>query len=415
MPLRTAHPRTPSRQGVRKVSYLLAALFALTLLFTSIPQADAVTQSDINALKSQREQISNNKSSIQQKISSVQNDKAQAVQKKVLIEEQIDVLRQEISVVDSIIKEYDTQISAKAAELAAAEAEEARYYDLFRTRVRAMEESGDVSYLAILFESSDFSDLIDRMNLIGEIMEYDNRTMDKLEEARNAVADAKTQLESLRGEQVEAKQALQASQKELNTQQAELDAMVEAMEAKAADYQKQLAAIDEDFVDLTNEIAAAESKYAAQLAAQNPNYGGGGTATLTGNGGFIWPLPSKGTITSNYGNRTDPFSGGAGNHLGTDIAMKAGTNIFAAKAGTVVISTFHPSYGNYVVISHADGSRTLYAHMRQRNVTAGQSVSQGQVIGFVGTTGSSTGNHLHFEVWRGSTGSTRTNPMQFFS
>lgn len=413
MPLRTAHPNAPSGQGVRKVSRFLATLFALTLLFTTIPQVDAITQSDINALKAQREQISNNKSAISQKISVVKNDKEQAVQRKVLLEEQIDVLRQEISVIDSIIRQYDAQISDKAAELAKAEAEEARYFELFCTRVRAMEESGDVSYWSILFDSSDFSDLIDRMNLIGEIMDYDNRTIDALQEARDAVAEAKSQLESLRGEQVEAKQSLQASQNELKTQQAEVDALVNEMEAKAKEYEKQLSAFDEDFIDLSNEIAAAESKYAAQLAAQNPS-GGGGTATLTGSGGFIWPLPSRGTITSPYGSRTDPFSGRSSTHLGTDIAMKAGTNIFAAKAGTVVISTFHASYGNYVVIAHADGSRTLYAHMRQRVAVAGQSVSQGQVIGYVGTTGSSTGNHLHFEVWRGSTGSTRTNPMQFF-
>lgn len=415
MPIRTAPAEQSSHRGVQRLSRFLLAFLAVALIFTAYPHAEAKsTQQQINDLKQQQQQINQSKSSLQTKISAVQNDKAQLVKKKCLLEEQIELIRSNLRVTNSLIAKYDQQIADKTIELDKAKAEEARYYDLFCQRVRSMEEGGDISYWAVVFNASDFSDLIDRINMISEVMDYDKHMMDALEVARAAVADAKSQLEEMRTGQVEAKRSLEASQAEMKKQQGALDALISEMQSKEAQYKDQLDNLAEDSVDLSHEIAAAERKYASELEAARQQSGSTGSATLTGSGGFIWPLPGHTHITSKYGMRTHPISGRRSFHGGVDVGAPGGSKIVAAKAGTIVISGYNSSYGNYVVIAHYDGSKTLYAHMKSRAVSAGASISQGSAIGYVGTTGSSTGNHLHFEVWKGSSSSTRTNPMSFF-
>lgn len=402
---------TLSPQGNKHLSgavRLLCAALALLVAFTALPplQAGAVTQAEINALKEKQKQISNSKSSIQDKITAVQNDKAQAVKKKTLIEEQIEVIRQELEVTNALIKQLDQQIIEKTAELEAAQEEEREYTKLFNQRVRSMEEQGTVSYWSVLFNSASFSDLLDNMNMVSEIMDHDNQVMDELERIRITIADAKTQLETARAEQQAAKDQLEASNAQLKSQQKEVDALVKQIEAAESEYRDQLHEMDMNSNSLSKEIAAAEKKYAEQLAAQQ--------GTSSGNGGYLWPLPPGHTNSSSeYGWRNCPFHGRE-LHTGIDLPAKAGTEIYASKGGTVIISTYNSSYGNYVVIAHPEGGKTLYAHMKSRVATVGSTVKQGQVIGYVGTTGSSTGNHLHFEVWKGSTSSTRVNPRSCF-
>lgn len=132
-----------------------------------------------------------------------------------------------------------------------------------------------------------------------------------------------------------------------------------------------------------------------------------------GSGGYAWPLPGYTRISSPFAYRNCPYHGRE-LHGGIDLPAPRGTSILAAKAGVVAKSTYNASYGNYVVLRHPDGTQTLYAHMSARTVTAGQTVHQGMVIGKVGSTGNSTGNHLHFETWTSSSSGSRVNPMQYF-
>ncbi len=403
------------------LSRVIPIALIVAMLFSVIPTGFAITAADIEKLKDEREAIAAQKVEVEAKLADVQDDMDDAVARKMLLEEQIEIIRGQLAITNNMILYYDGEIALKTEELAAAEAEEAKYYQLFCDRVRAMEEGEQASYWSILFESDDFEELLDRMNQISEIMTYDNYVMEELEKARLAVAAAKADLELLREEQAAEKVILEATEAELFTQQQQVDALVKEIEAQQERYKNELGELSVDEHDLSDDIAAAEKQYqeqlAAQAAAQNSGGGGGssgGTATLTGNGGFVWPTPGHYRVTSDYGPRIHPISGSSSFHGGTDIGAPGGANIQAMKAGTVVIATYNSSYGNYVVISHYDGSKTLYAHMRSMAVSAGQSVNQGQVIGYVGTTGSSTGNHLHFEVWKGSSSSTRTDPMQFF-
>jgi murein DD-endopeptidase MepM/ murein hydrolase activator NlpD len=414
MPIGTTQPKKPRHLGVWKASRFFCALLALVFVFSSVPNVTAVTQSQINSLKEQKKEITSSKQALQEKITAIQNDKAQAAQKKSLLEQQIEAIRQDLNVTNNLIAQYDQDIADKAVELENAKAEEARYYDLFCERVRDMEEYGDVSYWAVLFNSSDFSDLLDRINMIGEIMDHDNQVMDQLAVARAAVATAKDQLETARAEQQEAKQSLEASHAELKKQEAAVDALVAEMKAKESEYKDKIDELSEDLTDLSGDIAAAERQYAAQIEAARKAAQEQGGGTIAGTGGFIWPVPGYTKVSSPYGWRTHPITGRQSFHGGIDIPARAGTKILASKSGTVVISGYNSSYGNYVVIAHYDGTKTLYAHMKSRAVSAGSAVNQSQVIGYVGTTGSSTGNHLHFETWTGSSSGTRTNPMNYF-
>lgn len=200
------------KRHIRKnLSRVLLSLLAVVFVFASVPFVDVdarVTQDDINALKQKQAEITSSKKDIQGKISAAQSEKAKATQQKALLEEQIEVIRQELNVTNNLIDQLNRQIEEKTAELEEAKAEEARYFDLFCDRVRDLEEGGDINYLSVLFDCSDFSDLLDQLNLIGEIAEYDNNVMDALAAAREKVANAKAELETARVEEQNAKAQL---------------------------------------------------------------------------------------------------------------------------------------------------------------------------------------------------------------
>ena len=376
------------------------------------------------------------------------------------MEQQLNVLNQQIQVSENLLAQYARQITEKEAELEQAKAKEAEYQAEFEQRVRAMEERGNVSYWSVLFQASDFSDLLDWINMIGELMDYDNQILDQLAEARQAVTQAKADLEQSRQGQQETLAQQQSQQAQLQAQQAEVDRLIQEITAQSDVYARQIEQLEDSQDAVAQQIAQAEATYQKQLAAEkaaaeqaaqkaaaekaaaekaaaaakaaaekaaqqkqqtSSSSGGGSTSsgsqssqTTASASGFLWPIASSHRVTSPFGWRTHPITGRQHLHGGIDIAAPNGTPIMASKAGVVVISQYGSSYGNYVVISHPDGTRTLYAHMSQRNVSAGDTVRQGQTVGLVGSTGSSTGNHLHFETWTGSSSSSRVNPMQFF-
>ena len=291
-----------------------------------------------------------------------------------------------------------------------------------------MEEDGTVSYLSVIFNAESFSDMLDQIDRVTEIMEYDNHIMDELAAARQAVADAKAQLEADKADEEAARSELAAQQADLVAQEKQVDSLIAQIKSQSATYASQLEELQADANAIAGQISSAEAAYAAQIAEarrqeelrrqqqqQQQQSSGGGTSasTTTGSGGYIWPLSGYTRVSSPFGYRNCPFHGRE-LHGGCDIPAPGGTPIKAAKAGVVIISTYGASYGNYVVIAHGDGTRTMYAHQSSRAVSAGQTVSQGQTIGYVGSTGSSTGNHLHFEVWTGSSSSSRVNPMNYF-
>lgn len=440
-----------------------ALLLACALALGCLPHAQAASRSAIESLQSQQASLSVQKAELQKKLDGIRSSQGQALNKKNLVEQQLNVLNQQIQVSEDLLAQYAQQITEKEAELEAAKAKEAQYQAEFEERVRAMEERGNVSYWSVLFQASDFSDLLDWINMIGELMDYDDQILDQLAEARQAVAQAKADLEQSRQGQQETLAQQQSQQAQLQAQQAEVDRLIQEITTQSDVYARQIEQLEDSQDAVAQQIAQAEATYQKQLAAekaaaekaaaekaaaekaaaeqaakaaqaaaqkaaqqqkqQSSGSSASGSSSSSGSqssqttasaSGFLWPIASSHRVTSPFGWRTHPITGRQHLHGGIDIAAPNGTPILAAKAGVVVISLYGSSYGNYVVLSHPDGTRTLYAHMSQRSVSAGDTVRQGQTVGLVGSTGSSTGNHLHFETWTGSSSSSRVNPMQFF-
>ena len=379
----------------------LTAAVAVSLLPEAVVvPASAVTQAEIDAMKEEANSLKQQQEEIQDQLDSLAADRENAMARKTLLEQQINATRAEINTIAAQISKYDELIAQKQTELDEAEAEEQAQYELFCERVRYMEEQGEVSYWSILFSSKDFADLLDNAMMVEEIMDYDNQVMDQLIALREQIEQDKAELETARQEQQDAKAEQEAAQANLQAQESEVDALLSQISNQEDELEAREAQLRAASDAATAEIAAAERELAAQIA------------NVPSESGFLWPLPGRYNLSSLFGSRKHPITGKANNHTGIDIPASGGTSILAAKSGVVTTSTYNNSYGNYVVVSHSDGTSTLYAHMVRRNCSKGDTVSQGQVIGYVGTTGSSTGNHLHFEV---RVNGSRVDPINYFT
>ena len=379
----------------------LTAAVAVSLLPEAVVvPASAVTQAEIDAMKEEANSLKQQQEEIQDQLDSLAADRENAMARKTLLEQQINATRAEINTIAAQISKYDELIAQKQTELDEAEAEEQAQYELFCERVRYMEEQGEVSYWSILFSSKDFADLLDNAMMVEEIMDYDNQVMDQLIALREQIEEDKAELETARQEQQDAKAEQEAAQANLQAQESEVDALLSQISNQEDELEAREAQLRAASDAATAEIAAAERELAAQIA------------NVPSESGFLWPLPGRYNLSSLFGSRKHPITGKANNHTGIDIPASSGTSILAAKSGVVTTSTYNNSYGNYVVVSHSDGTSTLYAHMVRRNCSKGDTVSQGQVIGYVGTTGSSTGNHLHFEV---RVNGSRVDPINYFT
>ena len=440
------------RQSVRALlrrgtALALALVMALSLTVLS---AGAVTQQEINDLKNKAQTLNNQKSQIQSELNKLAGSKNSAMQQKQLLEQKINVLREEIAVTEKTIASLNEQIEQKEQELAEAKAKEEQYFDLFCQRVRSMEEDGEISYWEVFFQAKSFSQLLDQVNKVGEIMDYDNQIMDELEVARQAVAQAKSELEESKRSQEAARNSLQAQKADLDAEANRVNALISQINSESAAYASQMEDLSESAGDVDRQIKQAEKAYADQLAAQRQaeaarqqqaqaaaaakqaaeqaaaaqaaratpsasttTPAASSTASMPASGSWRWPLSGYTRVSSPYGYRICPFHGRE-LHRGCDINCPGGTPIMAARSGVVLVSTYGSSYGNYVTIAHSDGMRSLYAHMSSRAVSAGSTVSAGQVIGYVGSTGTATGNHLHFEIWTNSSSNSCVNPMNYF-
>ena len=389
----------------RMLRRLFCVVLALALLLplsgpAAVIPASAVTQSEIDDLKDQAEDFDNQREELQEQIEAIQSDKSRALERKSLLEQQISATQAEINNIQAQIEKYTQLIAEKEAELAQAEAEEAELYEQFCQRVRYMEEEGEVSYWSILFSSSDFSDLLDNFMMVEEFIDYDNRMMEEILALQEQIQSDKAELETARTEQETARTEQEKAKADLQAQEAEVDSLIEEISGQEDLLEQQEAQLKAAADAMDDEIRRLEREMASQISG------------VVSESGFQWPLPASwNTLSSLFGNRTHPITGRPNNHTGIDIPASRNTEIYAAKSGVVVTSTYNSSYGNYVVVSHSDGTSTLYAHMNSRNATVGQTVSQGQVIGYVGTTGSSTGNHLHFEV---RVNGSRVDPVDYF-
>jgi len=377
---------------------LLCLVLALFLISAELTPVLAVTQKEIDNLKGDASDLKEERKELENELKALENDRAQVVKKKSILDQQISNTSQQIQNVEEQISKYTELIAQAEAELADAETKEDEQYKLFCQRIRAMEEQGTVNYWAFLFGAASFSDLLGRLDIVNEIMDYDQRVIDDLKALQADIAEKKAGLEINKSDSEAAKAELVSMKSELDAQRTQANNLISEIRANEAQYQDAIDELEREEEEIQAMIVKMSKELAAQQAANNKS----------NPGGYIWPVDSR-YITSTVGGRTSPGGVGSTNHKGTDIG-RVGYNsqIYAAKAGTVIVSTYSRSYGNYVVISHGSGNTTLYAHMSSRKAKVGQVVKQGDVIGITGSTGNSTGPHLHFEITENGE---RINPL----
>lgn len=372
---------------------VLVLAFVLTLVLSVVGSARAVSQSDIDALKDQQTQINNQRADIQSKIDELGAQVSSVMEQKEALDEKNELARQEIEIIDEQIALYDGLIEKKAQELVEAQKQEDEQKAALRVRMRAMEESGSMSYIAILFNATDFSDLLARMDYVSNVMEKDKKVEEDYRQARVNVENVKAEYEATQEEQVEKKSEAEEKKAQLETEISLAAQTIVELENNIEEYKAEY----EANAAQENAIQAQINAAAAALEKQQQQTIASGGTVVTGSGSMIWPCSVR-TVSSSYGYRVHPIFGDKRFHSGIDIAASYGDTVWAADSGTVIIATYSSSYGNYVSISHSNGTTTLYAHMSSLAVSAGQTVTQGQTIGYVGSTGWSTGAHLHFEV-----------------
>ena len=381
---------------------LLAALLAGALPAGSHPAHKAQAAST-SQLKSRLAELKSARAEANAAVEALEGESEKYSEKIAALDYQIQSTRAELNATQKIIDSLTRDIADKQEELDETTAELDDKQALFETRIRVMYENGDTTYLEVLLSSEDFSDMLTNMEIVSQIMDYDKRIVEEYKALKAQIETQKAALESDRKDKQDYADDLEQTYEEIEAQKKEykaLKAKVDSdLELKKAEAERMLREQDA----INDEIAALSRQEAASS-------GGGGGRVYSGS--LVWPCPSYSRISSPYGYRVHPISGTRKLHKGLDIAASSGNPVIAAASGTVVKSYFSSSYGNYVVISHGGGMMTAYAHMTRRMVSAGQTVAAGQQVGTVGSTGNSTGPHLHFEVYVG--GST-TNPMNYFS
>ena len=393
--------KQPKRQKADKRRVMVAALAGFMALLILLPMftmltggARAVTQSEIDALKQEQAESQARQEELKDQLAEAEEKQSAAEEQRSLLLAQLDAINDELDNINAQIALYDEQIAQKEAERKEAEAKEQAQYELFCQRVRAMEEEGTVSYWSILFNAESFSDMLDRLADIDAVMDYDNQIMDELIATREELERLQAELESARADEQAVKEEQEAKKAEQQAKVAEAEKVLEELNKNVAEVNRLLDEEDAAAAAIQADIVRKQ----AELEAQRQQNG----TTIVSESGYMWPLPGWYRISSPFGYRINPVSGRAQNHGGIDIPASGGTPILAAKSGQVITSVYgsgsYWSYGNYVVIDHGNGNSTLYAHMSSRAVSEGQMVTQGQVIGYVGTTGNSTGNHLHLEI-----------------
>ncbi len=407
------------KKTVSAICIALAFIMIVTLVVSLMGSFGALAaggQEEIDALEQQKQQLQSQQQSIQSNINDLVAQQADVIEQKAAMDEKNELARQEIELINEQIEVYTDLIDDKAKELEAAEKTEQEQLELYKKRVRSMEENGSYTYLDILFQCRSLSDVLSAIDMIGEIMESDKRLYEQYKESRENT-------ERIKGEYEQTLVLLGEKQETLEAEKAELEKQIAAavevinqlendIEAAKAEYAKAAAAEAAAQASINAIIAQmqAEEEAARQEAANNgQDYTGTGS---TATGTYIWPCPSCTYVTSKFGMREHPLFGDERPHTGIDIGAQAGAEVIAADSGTVAVATYSSSYGNYVTIYHSNGDYTLYAHMSSLTVTAGQNVTQGDVIGYVGSTGWASGPHLHFEIRvNGST----VDPTSYFS
>ena len=379
----------------------LSIVFSIVLSLVRV-NAFAVTQFELEEIQQEKNELTAQREQCQVKIDELQARQASALEQKAALDERNQYALKQVQLITEQVELYNELIAEKAEEVEAAKEKEQQHLKKYRARVRVMEENSEYNVLEVIFTASSFSEMLTAAEDIGEIMQSDEELMLEYMAARE-------ETERVVGEYEHVLSEYEEKQKELQAEQTRLQKQVEEAYNMVAGLKDNIASAIAEYkisVDAESEMAAyfdemskkfAEEQLALEGEANNP--------------GFIWPAPDCKAITSKFGYRWHPILNCERFHAGLDIGSQAGDVVIAAYSGIIAEAQYSDSYGNYVLINHGNGYSTIYAHMSSIAVEAGQPVSQGDTIGYVGSTGWSTAPHLHFEIRYSDV---RTDPATYF-
>ena len=437
------------------IAGILAAIMLLSLLSGLIPtRAKAMSSSEIreqiNALEAREAEIQGQIAQLDSQMEENLTEMQSVVAQKQRIDQEVFLLFQQIENINEQIAAYGVLIADKQDELDEAKQRHADLTAENIDRIRAMEENGKLTYWSVLFKANSFADLLDRLNMVEEIAVSDYRRLQALNQAAKEVEEARIALETEKAALEETKAGLDAAKEAQEAKREEADVLLEDLKSRGMEYELLMAEAEANVELLMAEIASQEAAYDSAIMAEYwatyvpptttappttaPEETGGedGTdeeaadgessdeessdeeedtqpAEPSYNEGWICPVPWY-VLTSPFGYRVHPIYGDWRFHSGVDLACTEGTPIYATRSGEVTAASWNDSMGYYVQINHGDGYASIYMHMTHYVVSAGEYVSQGEVIGYVGSTGDSTGDHLHFGI---SYWGEYVNPMEY--
>lgn len=402
---------------------LVATILAGFVVMIVNAKTSAEIEAEINELQEQADEIAAQREELESQIEANRNQTLTIVEQRAQIDQQIELTRQEVENTTEQIHQYNELIAEKQAELDELTQEQTQLFNRYKLRMRAMQERGEISAWAVVLQSESFAEMLSYHAMIEEIAKTDQRMMDQIRVLAEELLAAKEELAEQKANLELKKAELAESEEELAGLREESDALLEQLVndkleliKEAEEYEAQEAALSDQLAALEQErTEALQREWEAAHPPQTDDNGNTSTEPVPSSGeSFLFPLPSGigVVLTSPYGYRIHPITGNYGLHNGVDLAIGEGTPIYASKSGYVTTASYTYAWGNYVTINHMDGFSTLYAHMTHFVVSEGDYVERGQVIGYVGSTGYSTGNHLHFTIYYDGSS---VNPMSYIT
>ncbi len=375
---------------------LLAAWLAAACAFPSYG-----TSSDINKAKDRATSLEEEKKKVESTLKDLEGLKVDMEAYVRELDASLERASQEVSDLEWQIYDKEMDIERAGQELLGVKLMEEQQYQAMKLRIQYMYETGETNFIELLLQSKDITQLLNRAEYISSIAEYDKKKLEEYRSVKNDVASREAALEEERIRLVALRDVAkikQASVEELlNAKTEELkrfEDQISNAEGKLSQYDRDIKAQEDRIKKIEAEIKRKEEAAKKEAEAAKKKY----NTTSIGNINFIWPCPSSSRITSEFGSRESPTEGASTSHKGMDIGAASGSSIKAAAAGEVVISTYSYSAGNYIMLNHGGGVYTVYMHCSQLLVSEGETVAQGQEIAKVGSTGYSTGPHLHFGI-----------------
>ena len=457
------------KKFVKILAGILAAVMLLTLILGLIPtRANALSSKEIKkqieALKKQDKDLEEQIKDVQAQYEENEDEILNMVNQKYAIDQEIVLLYDKIDNINQQLSAFALLIADQQDELDVALARWEELSEKNKERIRAMEEDGTVSYWAVLFKANSFSDLLDRLNMIDEIAAADRRRLKELNEAAELVAQAQAELVAEKDELQDTKNQLDETYEALSQKQAESQELLNQMIAKGYELEGLFDQYEQEKADLLAEIARKEDEYELQKELEwiaymatytepttappttapttrptEPTSGGNGNSGETKpndstspteppapteapkptqppapSSGESWKVPcTYRQLSSPFGKRESPTAGASSNHQGIDLAGPEGTPIYATKSGVVTVNGSSKSAGIYVTIRHDNTYSSIYMHLSRSAVKKGQTVKQGELIGYMGSTGVATGSHLHFGIIKNGAYVNPANYMYF--